>query len=201
MFPFVAPVLLAAVALVLWHSERSRPVLLRRAGFAIMLTTSILTGLFVAGEAFDDPGGWVAAGLVAAWVLPLTALWLLAWLRPDAATRLLGALVAVLVAVGISYALDASGWHTVENDHAPIRAVATFVAAASLGMLGLWRTEAAGRLLIVLGFLPVLVSVLGHGHLLSLVLVSAPAVITGALYLASAAVPADHEPERQPALH
>lgn len=51
---------------------------MRRAGLILAAMYVGFFGLFVAGDAFADPGGWTALGLVAAWLLPTVLLSLLA---------------------------------------------------------------------------------------------------------------------------
>jgi len=71
-----------------------------RAVAGVLLGIVGLSTLFVVGETFDDPGGWAAVGLVALWVVPLTALIGLAAWRPDVAVRV-DAVVATVAGVGI----------------------------------------------------------------------------------------------------
>jgi low temperature requirement protein LtrA len=59
-----------------------RAVLLRRAGLGLMALSTFFFGAFIIGDTFADPGGWKAAGLVAAWAVPLAGLAALSWLRP-----------------------------------------------------------------------------------------------------------------------
>lgn len=50
------------------------PKVLRYVAFTLMALFGLLGGLFVAGSALDDPGGWQAVAMTALWVLPLVAL-------------------------------------------------------------------------------------------------------------------------------
>jgi hypothetical protein len=161
----------------------------RRAGFTVMALASLFFGLFVAGETFADPGGWVAAGLVAAWAVPLAGLAALAWFRPGLAVRVFAVLTAALIGVSIWFAVNPHGWRSFENGHGPIRTVITFALAAAIAVLGLKRTAAAGALLLVAGIVPAAVSGLGGlPGFTSLAAASSAPVITGVLYLLSARV-------------
>ena len=59
------------------------------AGFGVMAVFSVLAGLFIAGEAFEEPGGTEAISLVLAWLIPLVGLAGLAWSRPRLATPIM----------------------------------------------------------------------------------------------------------------
>lgn len=161
--------------------------LLRRAGFTVMALATLFFGLFVVGDTFADPGGWTAAGLVAAWAAPLAGLAALAWYRPGLAVRVFAVLTMALAGMSIWFAVNPHGWRSFEDGHGPIRAVITFVLAAAIAVLGLKRTAAAGALLLVTGIVPA--AVYSLGSLLgftSLAVVSSAPVITGFLYLLSA---------------
>ena len=162
------------------------PRLLRRAGFAVMAVNVVLVGVFVIGEAVDDPGGWPAVVLVASWLVPLAVLAVLAWRRPGPATWVLGVLAGAVAIGAVWSALDPQAARALEDDAGPVRALAVFVVAAALGVLGLARTRPAAVLLLVLGVAVVLAGRLGRGGMSSLAAMGLPAVLTGALYLASA---------------
>ena len=165
--------------------------LLRRLGFAFTCVYGTFGALFIAGEAFDDPGGAAAIGLVAGWSLPLVALLVVAVRRPGGASRLFAALTVALCTLEVSAAAAASTWRSFEDDVGPVRAVAVFVLAVSVGVLGRRRTGFAGALLLTLGAFPVLLALLSaHGHTgAPLTAVSLPAALIGALYLAAVLAP------------
>ena len=184
----VVIVVLAVVFFARHAGGADRARFLRRAGAAVV---AVLVGfflLFVIGETAADPGGWAAVGLIALWLVPLLGLvWLCRW-RPDLAAPLLAGLTGVLRAFMVWTTATADSWRAFEDDHGPVRTIATFVLVAAVGVLGLRRTRTAGVLLLVLGLGPQLIagaSDLARG---SLAAVSSPAVIAGLLYLASAAV-------------
>jgi hypothetical protein len=196
-----APVLLALVVIGVVLLVRRRrgedalpaAVVLRRAGFGIVVAWTFLGGAFIAGETVADPGGLAAVGLIGAWLVPLVGLGLLARLNPDLAVQVLRGCVGVVLAVSLWYAAAPDAWRDFEDDHGPVRAIATFALAAVLGLLGLWRTREAGLLLLVLGLGPVLLAEVGGGRgMPSLIAAATMPVVVGALYLASAAVGRRH---------
>jgi lysylphosphatidylglycerol synthetase-like protein (DUF2156 family) len=175
--------------------------ILRNLGFGAMTFFGVLGGLFVGGEAFDDPGGWAAAGLVLLWVAPTAGLCLLALRRPEQAVPVfLGVTAAVLTFTlvdGLFGVVPRDAW-------GPVTAIAVFALGVGLGFLGVRRTRLAGVLLVVAG-LTQLVAVVadrgGHGgaRLGSMLgssggVVVLPLLVVGATYLVSAALA--HEPLR-----
>ena len=196
MFSFtfvIAGAALVVIALVisfvfLRHSDRSlRARAIKRLGFGVMAVFSVLAGLFIAGEAFEEPGGTEAISLVLAWLIPLVGLAGLAWSRPRLATPIMIVLSGAVALTSLWYAFDPEVWRAVENQYGPVRAVAVFALSAALGVLGLKRTAIAGWLLVALGLLPVAASSLGSfGGAVSQSAVSVLPLITGMLYLISA---------------
>jgi hypothetical protein len=178
---------LVIVALVRQSDPARRASVLRRVGFSLMALSTLVVGAFIVGETFTDPGGWEAAGLVAAWAVPLAGLATLSWLRPGWAVGVFTALAAAVIGVSTWFAVDPGAWRAFENQHGPTRAVITFVLVAAIAILGWKRTAAAGILLLAVGIIPVAVSSLGSFRGFgSLSMVSAAPVITGVLYLFSA---------------
>ncbi len=183
----VAAIALLIVGVVSQPDSAKRAAVLRRAGFGLMALFTFLFALFLIGETFTDPGGWKAAGLVAAWAVPLAGLAALAWLRPGGAVYVFTLLTAAVTGVSVWFALDPQGWRSFENQHGPIRAIITFVLVTAIAVLGRKRTAAAGVLLLAAGIIPVAVSSLGSFQgFASLSVVSVVPVITGVLYLVSA---------------
>jgi hypothetical protein len=178
---------LLIVAVVRRPDPVRRAVVLRQAGFGLVALPAFFFGAFLLGDAFAEHGGWRAAGLVAAWAVPLAGLAALSWLRPGWAIYVLAVLTAAVTGVSIWFALNPEGWRSFEDRHGPVRAVITFVLVTAIALAGLKRTAAAGVLLLAAGIIPVAVSSLGSfAGLASLSVVSAAPVITGVLYLVSA---------------
>lgn len=160
---------------------------LKWSGFGLMALSTVFFGTFVVGETLGDPGGWKAAGLVAAWLVPLAGLAALAWLRPAWSVPILVALTAGMVGLSIWFAASPQVWRSFENRNGPVRDIITFVLAAAIAVLGLKRTAVAGGLLLAVGVLPAAISSLGSlGGMTSLAVVSSVPVLTGLLYLLSA---------------
>ncbi len=185
---FVVAVLAAIAALSLWQRDRvKRALFLKRSGFAVMALSTLFFGTFLAGDTFADPGGWKAAGLVAAWLLPLAALGALAWYRPAWSVPVFAVLTAGVIGMSIWFAVNPEGWRSFENHNGPVRDVIIFVLAAAVAVLGLKRTAVAGTLLLIIGLIPIAISSLGSfSGLSSLAVVSSAPVVAGALYLLSA---------------
>jgi hypothetical protein len=95
----VALVIVAALVLLLASSRTTidRAQLLRRAGLVLMAAFTFVGAVWIAGEAFADPGGWRAAGLVAMWLVPLAVLLAISWYRVAWATVLLSVLTLGVV--------------------------------------------------------------------------------------------------------
>lgn len=169
------------------HDAVDRSRVLRRVGFGVMAFFSVFLGLFIVGETLADPGGWKGAGLVALWLVPVAALATLAWMRPGLVVWLLAALVAAAISLSVWFAVQPQAWRSFEDAHGPVRTIVTFALATVLGLYGLKRTRAAGVMLLVLGVVPILLATRGPGAA-SLALASSAPVITGLLYLWSAAL-------------
>lgn len=171
------------------HRERARrAALLRRVGFGVTAVFAVFLGLFIIGETISDPGGWAAVGMIASWAVPLAGLGFVAWYRADRAGPFFAILVGVVVAASLWFAIDPAGWRSFEDRRGPIRAVVVFVLAAAVALWGLRRTLLAGVLLLTLGLVPLALAGHGLGGASSLAAASSAPVITGVLYLASAAV-------------
>ncbi len=187
-FPLVLIVVIVGVVLLMRQPDPARrAAIVKRIGFGVMAATTAFFVLFVAGETFQDPGGWAALGLVASWLVPLAAFGALAWFRPDWTIWLVSSLVIALIAMSVWFAVAPDAWRAFEDRNGPIRTIITFAVAAIGGMLGLKRTRAAGVLLLALAVVPMAIasfgSLRGSGSLA--VATSAP-FVAGVLYLISA---------------
>jgi hypothetical protein len=118
------------------------------AAFAVMALFGLLGAMFVAGEAFDDPGGWAAIAMTASWLVPLVALCVFAVLRPESAGPVLVAVTALVV--GFTLADSAFGIIP-RDDWGPVAAIAVFALGVALAFLGLRRAMLAGVLMVVAG--------------------------------------------------
>jgi hypothetical protein len=113
---------------------------IKRLGFGVIAVFSLLAGLFIAGEAFEEPGGIGAISLVLAWLIPLVGLAGLAWFRPRLAAPIMIAFSGAVVLASLWFAVDPDAWRVIEDQYGPVRAVAVFVLSAAVSVLGLKRT-------------------------------------------------------------
>ncbi|MDA8080397.1 MAG: hypothetical protein M0Z96_02110 [Actinomycetota bacterium] len=161
---------------------------LRQVGFAVTAVFGGFFGLLLAGETISDPGGLESVGLIAAWAIPLTVLLLLTWRRQIWAGRVLFFLVCLYVAINLWFRADSSSWRALENNVGPVRAIYLFVLGTALAAYGLRRTLPAGLMLLVAGIAPTALAYQSRPGFSSLALAGAAPLITGALYLTSAAI-------------
>ncbi len=197
----VAAIMAVAGAVALLRRHRA-PVTLaaffRGTALAFTVACTAVFGLFLAGDTIADPGGWLAAGLIALWLAPLAALAVLAWWQPGWATATLAVLLAGVVALAIWYAADPAGWLTYESRHGPVRAVVSFVLLLPAALAG-WRRPLAGAvLLLVLGLAPVIIIAAARHLGASFTAVSSPATISGFLYLLAVIAARRHGQPAQP---
>ena len=186
--PFIVVAVVLLVVSYLRHRDaESRARSLRRSGFGLMFTYAALGSLFIIGETFSDPGGWAAVGWVALWLVPMVSLSLFAWFRCDRSEPILMVLTGVIVASSVWYAFDSDAWRAFENRHGPVRGVAIFALSAAIATFGYRRPRRGGVLLLVASAIPVLLSAVASSGLglASLGALTAPAIITGVLYLLS----------------
>lgn len=119
---------------------------LRWTAFSLVLAFGVLGGLFAAGYAFDDPGGWEAVGMVAGYAVPSAVLCWYAATRPERAGRLLTVATVVVAALLLLNALLTP----VDRDQlGPVDSVGVLALAVALGFLGLHRPQLAGRLILL----------------------------------------------------
>ncbi len=116
--------------------------------FTVVALVGLFGGMFVAGNAFMDPGGWPAVAMTALWVLPMAGLIVLAFRRPITASRIL---VWVTAAVVLFSLVDAALGIVPRDDWGPVAAIAVFALLLPLGVLGLHQARRAGLLMVVAG--------------------------------------------------
>lgn len=132
---------------------------LKYTAFTLMALFGLLGGLFVAGYAFEDPGGWDAVLMTAGWVLPMLALVVYALVRKEAAGPVF---IAVTAFVGASTLLDSLLEIVPRDDVGPVLAISVFSLGVALAFLGLYRSTLAGLLLVVLALVQLAAMVLLH---------------------------------------
>jgi hypothetical protein len=185
--PALAVVMVVVVVRLRTAEARTR--FLRRAGLVLMAVFTAIGALWIAAEAFADPGGWQAAVMTAAWLVPMVGLSIVAWYRDELAAVALEVLTTAAIAVNLWATVDPDSWRSFEDSRGPVRAIASFALAAPIAVLGRRRPLPAGVLLVALAVLPMAMSVVaGIPGLSSLSVVSFPLFVTGVLYLAAAAI-------------
>lgn len=185
----IAPIIAVVtyVALLRRKDRGARAHWLQREGEVLIGLYAFFVFLFVAGEAFTDPGGWFAAGLVAVPLALFAGLVGLVWKRPDAAVRVLAVLTGL---VFVEYA-----WLLVGPE--PSEAIVgwfvpfPFVVLSAAGALGWKKPKAAGTMLMALTLaLLVFFSLIAEASLGALIaglaLVAALPLTAGVLYLVAA---------------
>lgn len=132
---------------------------LKYVAFTFMVLFGVLGGLFVAGYAFEDPGGWDAVLMTAGWVLPMLALVVYALVRKDAAGPVF---IAVTAFVGLSTVLDSLLSVVPRDEWGPVLAISVFSLGVALAFLGLYRSSLAGLLMVLLAVVQLAAVVLLH---------------------------------------
>ena len=122
--------------------------ILKYLAFALMTLFGVLGGLFAAGYAFEDPGGWAAIWMTLAVVLPVAVLIALALWRPVLAAPVLTVVTALVVVFNL---LDKAFRWIPRDDWGPVDSVALLGLGVALGFLGLQRPRLAGWLLVISG--------------------------------------------------
>ena len=163
---------------------------LRTIGVVLMGVWGAVATLFVAGEAFTDPGGAAAWGMTAAWVVPMLALAWLAWRDPEPlATRVLAGAVGLVCLGWVAYVAFPGWWRDVFDRFGPVLAVAGLAATVPLGALGRRRPAVAGWLLVVAAAVPWLALLLAEGSAgvgRSATIASIPDLLVGGCFLLAA---------------
>ncbi|HEX6247957.1 MAG TPA: hypothetical protein VFZ64_08820 [Nocardioidaceae bacterium] len=131
----------------------------RYTAFTLMTLFGLLGGLFVAGYAFEDPGGWTAVLMTAAWVVPMVGLSVLALLRAERAALVLVGATAVVIAFSLA---DSAFGIIPRDDWGPVTAVAVLALGVTLAFLGLHRAALAGVLMIVTALGQLAATALGY---------------------------------------
>lgn len=150
----------------------------------------VMAAVFTAAEALDDPGGWSGIGLIALWAVPLVALAVLSWRRPDPTSLIVGGVVVGVAGMDSWAAFAPHQWSSFEHGLGPVRAIVTFAVAGVLTVLAIKRTARAGLMLVAVGAIPLVLGVLRpRGTSAPLSLLSAPLTVAGVLLLTSARQP------------
>ncbi|MDA8262952.1 MAG: hypothetical protein M0Z47_08980 [Actinomycetota bacterium] len=186
-FPLAALGMLTAFAVRRHDDALGRALALRRVGLGIVLVFATMVGVFMAGEALADPGGWAAVGMICAWTVPLGALTLFAWLRPEPAFRVLRLAAVALIALDTLTLIGVRSVQSFQLSYDPARDVAGVVIMAALGVVGYKLPGQAARLAVVTFALPLAVAVVAEstGDAVSLLLISLLPLVSSAYHLAA----------------
>ena len=118
---------------------------LRMIAVGLVALFGTVAGLFIAGEALTDPGGWKAVVLTTAWAVPLIALSVLALVWPGPSSRVLPVVLALVagwvIVDGLARVIDRDAW-------GPVGAVSMFAVLVPCGLLGVHRAAEAGWLML-----------------------------------------------------
>lgn len=159
---------------------------LRRLTIGGLAVFVVLAAVFTAGETLSDPGGWSGIGLIALWGVPLVALAVLSWRRPDLTSRIAAGLVIGVAGMDGWAAFAPRQWASFEHGLGPVRAIVTFVVAGVLTALAIKRTARAGWMLVAIGAIPLVLGVLRpRGTSAPLSVLSLPLTVAGVLLVAS----------------
>jgi hypothetical protein len=187
----IGVLLLVAIPLARHRDPAGRAAALTANGWYWLLAFAGLAGLWIIGEAFADPGGWAALGLVASWLLPMLALALLAVRRPRVALPVLA--TAVALGLGIeAWPLLVPADRPDLKAQGPVGAVALFAVSVAVGVYGRRRPGWGGALLVVVALVPmVILALLSNAPLPALLggstaAVTVPMGVAGVLYLLGA---------------
>ena len=133
------------------------------AGLILGAVVSGMFVLFIAGEALSDPGGWMGAGIVAAWLVPPLALSVLAVVRPRAAHPLLVIIVWIVVAASVASIFRARMVWEFEDTHGPVNLLVQIAVLIPLVALGRAMPLEAGRLMAIALIGPLLFQAISLG--------------------------------------
>lgn len=131
---------------------------LRNVAFIGMAGFGLLGGLFVAGAAFDDPGGWTAVAMTALWVVPTVTLVVVTLRRPAAAGRVLVGVTGLVVLFTL---VDAAAGVVPRDSWGPVAAIVVFALGVALAFLGLHRAALAGMLMVLAAVAQLAATVIG----------------------------------------
>jgi hypothetical protein len=183
----VAAVIASVVYVIRTKDPAKRSRFLRKAGLILMGAFSTFLALFIAGDTFTDPGGWVAVGYVALWAVPIALLAALAWFRPSLATIVFAGLIVGMFGLFVWSAIAADAWSEYEDSVGPVRTIVAFAIAAPLALLGWKRPFAAGVMLLLLAVPSAILTAAGGGAIsVTIFVATSPASVTGILYLLAA---------------
>ena len=177
---------------------------LRKLAFGLTVLFAAGGILFASGYIIEDPGGWRAALVITALVVPLAGLAVMARRSPDRALSWL------LVGVGLLFAYTVAGFFA-RLIEAPLVPIMTLILAVPAAVIGLKNARRAGELLLLLAATPLLTVVVrvlggdGEGPPLGAALggstgvVVLPLLLFAGLFLLAAVVEGHRPTDARPA--
>ncbi len=122
---------------------------LRKLAFGLTVLFAAGGLLFASGYILEDPGGWLAALVIAALVVPLAWLSVMAHRSPDRA------LAWLLLGVGLLFAYTVAGFF-VQVVGGPVVPLVALVLAVPAAVIGLEDARRGGELLLLVAAAPLL---------------------------------------------
>ena len=159
----------------------------RTFAFVVMLIVGGFFALFVAGEALTDPGGWAGVALVVVWALPLGALAVLGFTRPDQVRAVFVVLTGAVAAMTLWFVLDRHGWSSFEDRHGPVRTIASFALLFALSFYAWKRPWSGGWMMLIVSVLPLAVAARSPGFA-AMALLNSTSALCALLFLWSASL-------------
>ena len=170
------------------HADPSaRSMALLRVGLGIIWVFAAMVGVFLAGEALDNPGGWEAIGMIAGWAAPLAVIALFAWFRSRWALRVFGVASAVLVVLNTMMLVGVHAVRAFERTSDPARDIAGVIVMTALVVAGYKMPYWAARLVMITFVLNLALALFtaSAGAVMSLILISSPPLASAAYYIAA----------------
>lgn len=158
-------------------------------GVLVGLASSGMWTLFVAAEILSDPGGAVAIAWIAVWFVPTLVVSAMTFFWPRVSRVVLLVLMAAYLLGIVAMIVWAQRWYEIENTLGPVQLVVALALSVPLLLLGLTHARAAGWLLIILVAAPLIAGLAAFagvrvmGGAIAMVVVGAPLIASGVLYL------------------
>ncbi|GAA2104871.1 hypothetical protein GCM10009841_23260 [Microlunatus panaciterrae] len=169
------------------RDRQARATALAALGLSLTVGPVGFVMLFLVGETATDPGGWLALGLIVAWLVPTVVLCGIAYLWPNIAVPVLAVSMLPALALGVWGLVDFHGLGSWEDRTGPVVLIAVIVPAVAMALLGLSRLTVAGAMMVAVSVLPIVLPAIGAGaeagRALTIGTLDLPILISGLLYL------------------
>ena len=145
----------------------------------MMIGFALLGGLFIAGYAFEDPGGSEGFLLVASWAVPMVVLSILAWQKPNFVKPVLLIFVALALIANILTLVFPDQYFTFFNTEGPWLGVGSYAFTVVATVYGYYADRRlAGILLLITTLVPFFVALVGRDPMAALAGGSSAAALT-----------------------